>query len=116
MPNIRSVENRSHYGDRRQVFGAIPARHHTGRSNRPPPNEIWKGSFHQLTQRVKPIRRPPRGLGGQIVMDNLVEHEPEIMLPAVTNSVILDFLESVMGPFVQLESLRINLTESAAVE
>ena len=49
-------------------------------------------------------------------MDNLVEHEPEIMLPAVTNSVILDFLESVMGLFVQLESLRINLTESAAVE
>ena len=49
-------------------------------------------------------------------MDNLVEHEPKIMLPAVTNSVILDFLESVMGPFVQLESLRINLTESAAVE
>ena len=79
--------------------------------------EIWKKSFHQLIQRVKPIRRPPnRGLGGQVVIDNLVEHEPKIMLPAVTNSVILNFLELVMSPFVQLESLRINLTEPVAVE
>ena len=53
------------------------------------PIEIWKESFHQFIQRVKPIRRPPnRGLGGQVVIDNLVEHEPKMMLPAVTNSVI----------------------------
>ena len=78
---------------------------------------IWKKSFHQLIQEFDPIQRPSKyGLGKQIVMDNLVEHAPKIMLPAVTNPVILDFLELLMGPFVQLESLRINLTEPVAAE
>ena len=35
------------------------------------------------------------------------------MLPAVTNASILSLLEILMGPFIQLESLRINLTEPA---
>ena len=79
--------------------------------------ETWKDSFHQLIQKVKPIQRPSKhGLGRQIVVDNLVEYEPGIMLSAVANSMILDFLELLMGPFVQLESLRINLTEPVAVE
>ena len=79
--------------------------------------DIWKKSFHQLIQEFEPIQRSSKyGLGKQIVMDNLVEHDPERMLTAVTNPVILDFLELLMGPFIQLESLRINLTEPVAVE
>jgi len=79
--------------------------------------DVWKENFHQLIQQIEPIRRPPQnGLGGQIVLDNLVEHAPEVMLPAAANATILDFLETVMGPFIQLESLRINLTEPAKRE
>ncbi|MFP6723249.1 MAG: hypothetical protein VCF25_23700, partial [Candidatus Poribacteria bacterium] len=66
--------------------------------------DVWKETFHQLIQQIEPIRRPPQnGLGGQIVLDNLVEHAPEVMLPAAANATILDFLETVMGPFIQLE-------------
>ena len=36
------------------------------------------------------------------------------MLPAVIHPVILDFLERVMGPFVQMESLRMNRTDSVS--
>ena len=76
--------------------------------------EIWKNTFHQLIQKIEPIHRPAQyGLGRQIVLDNLVEHAPEVMLPAVTNASILSLLEILMGPFIQLESLRINLTEPA---
>ena len=76
--------------------------------------EIWKNTFHQLIQKIEPIHRPAQyGLGRLIVLDNLVEHAPEVMLPAVTNASILSLLEILMGPFIQLESLRINLTEPA---
>ena len=76
--------------------------------------EIWKNTFHQLIQKIEPIHRPAHyGLGRQIVLDNLVEHAPEVMLPAFTNASILSLLEILMGPFIQLESLRINLTEPA---
>ncbi len=74
----------------------------------------WKNTFHQLIQKVEPIRRPAKhGLGKQTVLDNLVEHAPAVMLPVVANSSILNLLEILMGPFIQLESLRINLTEPA---
>ena len=79
--------------------------------------DCWKETFHSLISELEPIRRlPQNGLGGQIVLDNLVEHAPEVMLPAAANATILDFLETVMGPFIQLESLRINLTEPAKRE
>lgn len=36
---------------------------------------------------------------------NMLEFAPTLMLPAVANPVLLDFLELVMGPFVQLDNL-----------
>ena len=79
--------------------------------------DCWKETFHSLISELEPIRRPSQhGLGEQIVIDNLVEHATEVMLPAVTEPPILDFLELVMGPFVQLESLRVNLTHPSAPE
>lgn len=75
--------------------------------------ELWKTVFDDLVMRQPAIERN-RGpeLGNQVVLDNLVEREPKIMLPAVTHPIILDFLERVMGPFVQMESLRMNRTDS----
>ena len=79
--------------------------------------DCWQETFHSLISELEPIRRPSQhGLGGQIVIDNLVEHATEVVLPAVTEPPILDFLELVMGPFVQLESLRINLTHPSTPE
>ena len=50
---------------------------------------IWKKSYHQLIQEFDPIQRPSKyGLGKQIVMDNLVEHAPKIMLPSAQNQKI----------------------------
>ena len=77
--------------------------------------EQWKTVFDDLVMRQPAIERnrAPE-LGNQIVLDNLVEREPKIMLPAVTHPTILDFLELVMGPFVQMESLRMNRTDSVS--
>ena len=77
--------------------------------------EQWKTVFDDLVTRQPAIerRRAPE-LGNQIVLDNLVERDPRVMLPAVTHPTILDFLERVMGPFVQMESLRMNRTDSVS--
>ena len=68
--------------------------------------EQWKTVFDDLVMRQPAIERnrAPE-LGNQVVLDNLVEREPKIMLPAVTHPTILNFLELVMGPFVQMERI-----------
>ena len=42
---------------------------------------------------------------GQTWFGNTLELAPELMWPAVTHPTILDFVEQVMGPFVQLDNL-----------
>lgn len=42
---------------------------------------------------------------GQTWFGNMLEYAPKLMWPAVKHPTILDFLESVMGPFVQLDNL-----------
>lgn len=77
--------------------------------------ELWKKIFDDLATHQSAIERKRQPeVGDQVVLDNLVEREPKTMLPAVTHPVILDFLERVMGPFVQMESLRMNRTDSVS--
>ena len=77
--------------------------------------EQWKTAFENLLKHQPPLtdkKRAPE-FGDVVVLDNLIEKDPVEMMPAITNSVVLDFLEAVMGPFVQMESLRINRTSPA---
>ena len=74
--------------------------------------ELWKKSFEELLKRQPVLTERKRApeLGDVVVLDNLIEKDPKAMLPAITHPVVLDFLEAVMGPLAQMESLRINRT------
>jgi hypothetical protein len=52
--------------------------------------------------------------GERVWLGNALEVDPELFLPAVANPAILDFLEAVMGPFVQLDALSINAFPSVS--
>jgi Phytanoyl-CoA dioxygenase (PhyH) len=45
---------------------------------------------------------PPEAVGG------LLERFPRLVLPALTNPVLLGFAEAAMGPFIQLDSVVVN--------
>ena len=78
--------------------------------------ELWKTSFEDLVKRQPVLTERKRApeLGDVVVLDNLIEKDPLGMMSAIANPVVLDFLEAVMGPFAQMESLRINRTTPAA--
>jgi hypothetical protein len=58
----------------------------------------WRGAYDDLCRRE----------GESVWLVGTLEVDPELFLPAIANSEILDFAEAVMGPFVQLDSLAIN--------
>ena len=49
---------------------------------------------------------------------NMLEYAPRLMWPAVSHPILLDFLQKVMGPFVQLDNLTLaafpSITEDNA--
>ena len=51
---------------------------------------------------------------GQMWFGNTLELVPELMWPTVSHPTILEFLEKVMGPFVQLDNL--TLAAFASIE
>ena len=51
---------------------------------------------------------------GQTWFANTLELVPELMWPAVSHPTILDFVEKMMGPFVQLDNL--TLAAFASIE
>ena len=53
---------------------------------------------------------------GQTWFGNMLEYAPKLMWPAVSHPVILDFLEQVMGPFVQLDNLTLAAFPSGSTE
>ena len=53
---------------------------------------------------------------GQTWFGNMLEYAPKLMWPAVCHPVILDFLEQVMGPFVQLDNLTLAAFPSVLTE
>ena len=56
--------------------------------------EIWKMAFEELLKRQPAMERKRKPeVGDVVVLDNLIEKDPERMLPAITSPVVLDFLE-----------------------
>jgi len=47
---------------------------------------------------------------------NALEYAPKLMWPAVSHPILLDFLEQVMGPFIQLDNLTLAAFPSVAKE
>jgi len=47
---------------------------------------------------------------------NALEYAPKLMWPAVSHPILLDFLEQVMGPFIQLDNLTLAAFPSLAKE
>jgi len=59
----------------------------------------WIELFRDLESRSMASGKPSFWFGG------VFEEAPEAFLPAICNPLLLDFAESVMGPFVQLDNL-----------
>lgn len=57
--------------------------------------QLWKEKHQELSA----------AHNGQTWFGNTLELAPELMWSAVSNSTILEFIEKVMGPFVQLDNL-----------
>ena len=57
--------------------------------------ELWKEKHQELSA----------AHNGQTWFGNTLELAPELMWPAVSHPMILEFIEKVMGPFVQLDNL-----------
>ncbi len=66
--------------------------------------QCWKEKHQQLSA----------AHNGQTWFANTIELAPELMWPAVSHPTILDFIEKVMGPFVQLDNL--TLAAFASIE
>ncbi len=63
---------------------------------------LLKGTFDRLSA---------SGVGSAHVswwLSNLVEYEPQVMMPFVSDPAILEFAENVMGPCVQLDNLTLS--------
>lgn len=61
--------------------------------------QVWRDLFAELQQGEKDPTKPSYWFGG------IFEKAPELLLPAVNHSLLLDFAEKIMGPFVQLDNL-----------
>ena len=65
------------------------------------PDEMarWKKKYHELNEESALEGTPVTWFG------NMLEHSPALMWPIVSRAEILDILQAVMGPFVQLDNL-----------
>jgi hypothetical protein len=63
----------------------------------------WCEAFPGLSERARFVGAHPTDL------TNLLEVAPELFLPAVADSRLLDFAEAVMGPRVQLDSIHFRM-------
>lgn len=59
--------------------------------------EVWKNTYSRLHHELF-----ESSIGGRYIIPNMMEHAPKMMLRVKANPLILDFLEMVMGPFVQI--------------
>jgi hypothetical protein len=63
----------------------------------------WKRKYHELREGLYGDR-----IQSSYVITNMVERSPHTMLPFTANPVILNFLEMIMGPFVQIGDANFN--------
>jgi hypothetical protein len=66
----------------------------------------WRAEYDQICARE----------GELVWLANALEVNPGLFWPAVANSRVLDLLEAILGPFVQLDSLAINAFPSVQPE
>jgi hypothetical protein len=66
----------------------------------------WVAAFSALSARAAFLGRPTEDL------TDLLEHAPELFLPAAADCALLDFAEAVMGPRVQLDSIHFRQDSS----
>lgn len=62
--------------------------------------QAWRDTFKRLQNENVDTGKPMSWWYG-----DMCERAPDVMLPAVANPMLLDFAETVMGPFVQLDNL-----------
>jgi hypothetical protein len=66
----------------------------------------WQAAYDELCARE----------GELVWLGNALEFNPDLFWPAATKARILDLLESLMGPFLQLDGLAINALPSVPAE
>jgi hypothetical protein len=64
-----------------------------------------RAAFEGIADRI-----PTRDDSRLAVFVDVLEHEPELVLPAISNERLLDFAEMLVGPHVQLESVTYRRT------
>lgn len=67
--------------------------------------KAMRDSFEEIGDRL----RNPDGSRPQAFVD-VLEHKPDLVLPALSNERLLDFAEMIVGPHVQLESITYRRT------
>lgn len=72
--------------------------------------DMFKKTYHQLVDSYSTADHPTWWFG------DVCEFAPNQMLPAVSNPMILDFAEMVMGPFVQLDNLTLAGFPAVSIE
>jgi len=60
--------------------------------------ESWIEKYHELRVEIYGDNETDPAF----IIDNLIERAPEKMLPVVSNPIVIDFAEMVIGPFVQI--------------
>ncbi len=74
--------------------------------------ESWIAKYHQLRESIYGDKE----ISGLVLISNIIERIPEMMLPVVSNPIILDFAEMVIGPFVQISDSVILSMNSVSQE
>lgn len=69
-----------------------------------------RNKYHELNEHSPILGTTPNWFG------NMLEHAPALVWPIVTNSKILDILQVIMGPFVQLDNVTLAVFESIPFE
>jgi hypothetical protein len=70
--------------------------------------KAMRDSFEEIADRIP----NPDGSRSATFVD-MLEHKPDLVLPAMTNKRLLDFTEMIVGPHVQLESITYRRTAPA---
>ena len=72
---------------------------------------VFKNLFPQtIITELHSIVSKSTSVGSNVIVSNLIEKHTSIVLKFICNEFILDFLESVMGPFIQLDGLTLRGT------
>ena len=75
--------------------------------------DSWVGAMRDSFEEIADRLPNPDGSRAAAFVD-VLEHKPDLVLPALTNKRLLDFAEMIIGPHVQLESITYRRTAPQA--